>query len=197
MNNHLQKLTSKTIVVTTLLIIASLTSCNKSENSYFAVSPDITALGVVKSGSWYVFSDSLGTAVDTVRVASVTNTFDPIEGEAEGDLYQTITINFTHSLLKNTSKVVMARGKDKSTCTYTNTSGEQTQILTDPEEIGITINRIDSIQSGTLWFKDILVVSEASDPTKTLYVAKGKWLIKKIYSSPTRQNWILNNFVIQ
>lgn len=197
MNKQFQKLTSKTVAFTSVMIIASLTSCNKSDNNYFAVSPQITALGVVNTGSWYAFRDSLGTAVDTIIVASVTNTFDPIEGEAEGDLYQTITMNFTHTLLKKQSKVVMTRDKENSICSYTNTDGVITQILVDPADAGIPINRIDSLKSGKYWFTDILVVSEASDPTKTLYIAKGKWLVKKIYTSPPAQNWKLDTLVIK
>ena len=197
MNNHLQKLMCKSAAITALIIITTLPSCNKSDNNYFAVSPQLTALGVINTGSWYAFRDSLGTAVDTIKVASVTNTFNPIDGEAEGDLYQTITINFTHTLLNKQSKVVMVRTQEKSICNYTNTNGEITQILADPEEAGVTINRIDSLKSGKFWFTDVLVVSEASDPAKTLYIAKGKWLVKKIYSSNPAQNWTLDALVIK
>ena len=107
------------LAITTL---ATVYSCNKSDYNYFPVSQNLTKYGVVKATSWYKFKDSLGTEIDTVKVTSVANTFLPIAGQGEDNLYQTITIKFTHTLSKKESKLVLVRDTEKSTMTYTNTS---------------------------------------------------------------------------
>lgn len=182
------------LAITTL---ATVYSCNKSDYNYFPVSQNLTKYGVVKATSWYKFKDSLGTEIDTVKVTSVANTFLPIAGQGEDNLYQTITIKFTHTLSKKESKLVLIRDTEKSTMTYTNTLGEATTILTDPIEAGTTISRMDSIKSGKDWYKDIIVVSEANKPSNTLYIANGKWVVKKIDTSTPEQKWILDAIVVR
>ena len=177
--------------------ILSIASCNKSDNTYFGVSPKLTAYGVVKAGSWYKFRDSLGTAVDTIKVTSVTNTFNPIAGEAEENLYQTIIIELKHFPSLDTSRIVMVRDKDTSTFKYTNTLKKETTILTEPLKAGIITTRLESLKSGKYLFTDILVVSEANKPDSLLYIARGKWMVKKIYSSTPQQKWILDTLVIR
>lgn len=177
--------------------VLSIASCNKSENSYFGVSPRLTVYGAVNEGSWYKFRDSLGTAIDTITVTKVTNIFEPIAGESPDNLYQTITINFSSSLLQKESKVLMVRSKDSSTFVYTNALGRETTIMTEPVMAGTIIARVDSVKSGKYWHKDILIISESNSPDSLIYIAKGKWMVKKMYSTTPQQKWILDTLVIQ
>lgn len=184
-------------VLLAIVAIATVYSCNKSDSNYFAVSQNLTKYGVVKATSWYKFKDSLGTATDSVVVSSVANTFSPIVGQSEDNLYQTIKIIFTHYPSKDTSMVVLSRDTEKSTFKYINTIKKETTILTDPVDAGTTISRMDSIKSGKYWYKDIIVVSEANKPSNTLYIANGKWLVKKLDSSTPEQKWILDTIVVK
>ncbi len=197
MNNLRNKLSGIALAAMALLLMVVFPSCNKSDSKYFGVSQKLTEYGVVKDSSWYKFRDSLGTAIDSFKVIKVTNTFAPIANEPEDNLYQTITVNFKHFPSLKSSKIVMVREKEKSTLTYTDTLNQKTIILTDPMEAGATIATVDAIQSGKYWYTDIMVVSETNNPNSKIYIAKGKWIVKKMYSYTPAQNWILDNSSIQ
>ena len=197
MKNQIQRLIGKGLVVAAALIVLTQFGCNKSDNTYFGVSPKLTAYGVVKAGSWYKFRDSLGTKKDCVAVIKLSNTFNPIAGEAEENLYQTIIVELKHFPSLDTSRIVMVRNRDTSIFKYTNTLKKETTILTEPLKAGIITTRLESLKSGKYLFTDILVVSEANKPDSMLYIARGKWMVKKIYSSTPQQKWILDTLVIR
>lgn len=172
-------------------------SCNKSNNNYFGVSAELTKYGVVKENSWYKFRDSLGTEIDSVVVVKVSNTFNPIAGEAEENLYQTITIKLRHYPSKDSSIIEMVREKNSSIFKYINQLKEETIIIIDPAIRGVSAAAVDSIKSGTRWFTNVLIVSEAADPARKLYIANGKWIIKKMYSTAPAKNWIIDTLAIK
>jgi hypothetical protein len=187
-----------TISLAIALTVAIFTiSCDKSNNNYNGVSTSLTKYGAIKEKSWYKFYDSLGTGKDCVVVEKVSNIFNPLAGESDENLYQTITIKFRHYPSKDSSIIEMVRDKSSSTFKYINTKKEETIVLTDPITNGVSTTITDSLKSGKRWFTDVLVVSEAGDPARVIYLANGKWLIKKTYSTTPAQNWIIDTLVIK
>lgn len=180
-----------------LTVVIFTISCNKSNNNYYGVSTKLTKYGAIKEKSWYKFYDSLGTGKDCVVVEKVSNIFNPLAGESDENLYQTITIKFRHYPSKDSSIIAMVREKSSSTFKYINTKKEETIVLTDPITNGVSTTIIDSLKSGKRWFTDVLVVSEAGDPARVIYLANDKWLIKKTYSTTPAQNWIIDTLVIK
>ncbi len=191
----MNKLTISLAIAFTVVILT--TSCDKSNNNYNGVSTSLTKYGAIKEKSWYKFYDSLGTGKDCVVVEKVSNIFNPLAGESDENLYQTITIKFRHYPSKDSSIIEMVRDKSSSTFKYINTKKEETIVLTDPTTDGVSTTIIDSLKSGKRWFTDVLVVSEAGDPARMIYLANGKWLIKKTYTTTPAQNWIIDTLVIK
>ncbi len=191
----MNKLTISLAIAFTVVILT--TSCDKSNNNYNGVSTSLTKYGAIKEKSWYKFYDSLGTGKDCVVVEKVSNIFNPLAGESDENLYQTITIKFRHYPSKDSSIIEMVRDKSSSTFKFINRSKEETVVLTDPITNGVAGKIIDSLKSGKRWFTDVLVITEAQNPNRTIFFANGKGLIKQKYATSPAQNWIIDTLVIK
>jgi len=191
----MNKLTISLAIAFTVVIFTI--SCDKSNNNYNGVSTKLTKYGAVKENSWYKFYDSLGTGKDCVVVEKVSNIFNPLAGESDENLYQTITIKFRHYPSKDSSIIEMVRDKSSSAFKYINTKKEETIVLTDPTTDGVSTTIIDSLKSGKRWFTDVLVITEAQNPNRTIFFANGKGLIKQQYATSPAQNWIIDTLVIK
>ncbi len=173
-----------------------LASCNFQHNNYHAVDPSISQFVAANTGSWWKFRDSLGTAVDTVRVTSLSNTFTPLSNGSDNELYQTIVMQMEHIPSLKYSKVVLTRDLETSTLSYTDTSGNTHLLLTEPSTSEPTI--LDSLVSGKHLYKKVLTINNFQQPGNTLYIAKGYWIVKYIIKSEqTTHSWILDTVMIK
>ena len=200
-------------IVCFIVTVMILNACKPDPKDYY-INQTAKEWGLFKSGSWWCYVDSTLQKQDSLYIESVNDHAIYYDSDKIRRTYHAALLkvfNSQNSLYMDWDVIGNEHYTQLYVTRYINNSNYVAELLlfnTQPVQTdNSTLTKFDSVKVMGIWYKDVCQIhcsfktsSDMNAPevfTNDYWLAKGKWLIKRVERTPTDTTvWLLEKYNI-